>query len=230
MLLNEGPPSGDSTYYVIMMWENDADACEFPSSDGRPPRVESTNALESFVYGLGGPLALVSSFTQWSLEPLADWVAGVPVLWQKDDPVGVVEIPSCFAADSGAERLWLKNASESTGWVDVDFRGDSRQPICEDPPPPPPPSPPSFSVSVTGPTEVAENMECLWSGAASAGTQPYSYIWYRDGNQAGSTSEYYADTGTSSFTLWLYAFDSAWGFAADTVEVSVTQEQIFCPT
>ena len=50
--------------------------------------------------------------------------------------------------------------------------------------------PPPFTGSIVGPTDINPNMDYDWSISTQAGTAPYSYQWYVDGEPAESNESY----------------------------------------
>jgi hypothetical protein len=72
--------------------------------------------------------------------------------------------------------------------------------------------------SITGPTTVRRNQECLWLGAGSGGTTPYDYAW--SGDASGSSTSFQGSF-SSAATLIFTVTDDIGRIAVDTIQVTI---------
>ncbi len=76
-------------------------------------------------------------------------------------------------------------------------------------------------LALEGPDLPLTNATATWTGDASAGSPPYSYAWYRNGQLVGSSQTYTASVGSTSFGLRLEVTDQAWSTSTRDVYVDV---------
>lgn len=77
------------------------------------------------------------------------------------------------------------------------------------------------AVVMTGSDIPHANTSVTWTSSASAGTEPYSFAWYQDGQLVSSTSSYTTTTGTTAFRLELVVTDATWTTTEKSLWVDV---------
>jgi hypothetical protein len=160
------------------MWEDDTESCQ--PAGGRPPKTDDPDIPTLLALAAG-----TFFFAAYAIDigDQAFYRAGATLtgLWglhelytsfHKDDLVGLVDI-QCWPADSGPATFPVKSLYGFTwGYVSLDFRGLSRDPICAPPPPPPP-----LTAYVSGPSVVFVKGAYTWSAVPDGGTGGYTYRW-----------------------------------------------------
>lgn len=77
-------------------------------------------------------------------------------------------------------------------------------------------APPGPSVSIVGPDEVQENVQCTWLANVSGGLEPYTHTWRRQEQEVSTTDSYTtSDTGATNFLLELEVEDADGGVGFD---------------
>jgi hypothetical protein len=225
------PAPVDTGSYQIHMWEDDHDACR--PGGGLPPytNINEVSALRNafgalwfFHYTVsGGEMGLISGFLS---------VASAYMLLtalNHDDLVGVVQMPPCWETSTGAVDLSVAHPTNGyEGWVRFDFRSGPGAPLCGGGGGGAGGGSGSLAAAITGSTPVAQYATCTWAALATDGTSPYTYAWYKNGILVGSSDLYQETTQESSFTLFLYIWDSASGIASDSALIEVEPDAPVC--
>ena len=137
-------------------------------------------------------------------------------------PAQTVNVTREFCA-TGDYEVRLKVEDPAGG---IDAKTDT---VFVEPPPPPP-----LTVEINGAEFPPANQDCIWYRNVSGGVPPYSFEWRRfEGRSSSVVSDsisYFGNTGTTSFSLSLDAWDSNGGHVTDTLAVTVTSQMGFCPS
>lgn len=69
-------------------------------------------------------------------------------------------------------------------------------------------------VEIDGPSEVDQNLECVWEVDVDGGDSPYTYAWVIENDTVGTSATYAGETGEDDFTLTVtvrdkYGFDKS---------------------
>ncbi len=89
--------------------------------------------------------------------------------------------------------------------------------------------PPTYSASITGPTEVQPYATCSFAASTTSPDAPYSYEWFADGVTTGFTGWYYYHTaGPSAFTLSVTIVDAQGRHLYASHEVTVSSTAPEC--